>query len=347
MKQTTLAWVLLPALMLSACSEPESLSEANTPYVKAYELTTTSTDIFSVSGVVRAETETALAFQVSGQITTRHVNSGQQVKQDDVLFTLDSRDLQQQYQAVTAEHKAAESALAIAEADVKRQTELFTASISSAFAKERAELQLAEAQSRLDLSAARLSQAKNALGYAELKAPAAGQVLSLIAEAGQVVAVAQPVLRFAYAGAREVEVFFPEQLTPPKAGKLLLADSSLTLSFREADGEVQQEGRVLRARYRIKDAPEPLRLGSIVRAVFSVNSQQDSQFQVPLGALSERGTQAQVWQIADDKVQPVAVQIVSMSEEYALIRAELAPGDLIVATGTHLLKADMAVQVKK
>ncbi|MFN3432681.1 MAG: HlyD family efflux transporter periplasmic adaptor subunit, partial [Candidatus Sericytochromatia bacterium] len=61
-----------------------------------------------------------------------------------------------------------------------------------------------------DAAQARLSQVRNGRAYAQLRTPAAGIVTEVTGQAGQVVAAGQPVATLAQAGAREVEVFFPE-----------------------------------------------------------------------------------------------------------------------------------------
>src|SRR5262249_53903410 len=67
-----------------------------------------------------------------------------------------------------------------------------------------------EAQGRLDRARRALDLARNQLTYAELKADADGVITATLAEAGQVVAVGQPVARLAHHGEKEAVVALPE-----------------------------------------------------------------------------------------------------------------------------------------
>lgn len=330
---------------LAACKEvPESPATTAPPQVRTVAVSDDTATTLGLSGTVRARVESPLAFQVSGRITRRLSDAGEAVRAGQTLFELDVRDLEQQVRAAAADQAAASAALATAEADLARHRQLQARSFVSAQALERAELARHEASTRRDAAAARLAQARNALDYGRLQAPAAGVLIDVTGEAGQVVAAGEPVALLAQAGEREIEVFFPEGVTPLPSGELVAADGTLLpLQLRETAGAVDAQGRTLRARYTVLEGAQGLQLGAVLRTRFAADATAGA-FSVPIGAIDERGQGAQVWRLLDGRVKAVAVSVLEVSGETARIRGPLAVGERLVALGTHLLSEDMAVR---
>ena len=339
--------ILLILAALSGCKDTVTTSQATEPpFVKTIQVSASQGAVLGLSGTVRAQIESPLSFQVNGRITDRAVDAGHQVQAEDLLFELDKRDLLASVRAAEADLAAATSALAIAESDLERHQQLLGKGFVSQQALDRAELSLREAFSRRDVAITRLNQAQNALGYGELRAPASGILIDVTGEVGQVVAAGQPVAVLAHAGDREVEVFFPAGVSPPKTGEVVLGLERIPLKLREKAGAVDAQGRTLRARYTIGSAADQFMLGSVVRTFFTVSegNAEQTDFTVPLAAISERGEGARVWVFNNGRTHSVAVTILSIEGETARIRGPLAVGDQIVALGTHLLTENMEVR---
>ncbi|MNQ23936.1 Multidrug resistance protein MdtA precursor [compost metagenome] len=334
-------------LFLTACNDtPEpAATAALPPFVKTVTVRTGAGTTLGLSGTVRARVESPLAFQVGGRIARRAVDAGQAVRAGQVLFELDTRDLAQSVGAAEADLAAANAALATAESDLARHRQLETQNFVSAQALERAELARREAQTRRDAATARLEQARNALGYGRLQAPAAGVLIDVTGEAGQVVAAGQAVALLAQAEEREIEVYFPEDVTPPEHGEVVADDgANLPLRLRETAGAVDPQGRTRRARYTVLEQPAALVLGAVLRTRFVAQDADASDFAVPIGALDERGQGPRVWRLREGRVVPVAVSVLALDGETARIRGPLAAGDRVVALGAHLLSEDMPVR---
>jgi len=342
-----LPWLAVCALFLVACNDPAEprKAAATPPLVKSVAVRGSSAATLGLSGTVRARVESPLAFQVGGRIARRLSDAGQAVRGGQVLFEMDTRDLQQSVSAAEADLAAARAALATAEADLDRHRQLERQNFVSAQALERAELARREAQTRRDAATAHLAQARNALGYGRLQAPAAGVLIDVTGEAGQVVAAGQAVALLAQAAEREIEVHFPEGVTPPEDGEVVAADgSTLPLRLRETAGAVDAHGRTRRARYTLLEQPESVVLGAVLRTRFAAADANASDFVVPIGALDERSQGPRVWRIRDGRVEPVAVEVLALDGETARIRGPLAAGERVVALGTHLLSENMAVR---
>ncbi len=340
--------VLLISLgSLAACSGPSSTPPAAPlpPLVKTITLGGGAGATLGMSGTVRARVESPLAFQVGGRIARRSVDAGQTVSAGQVLFELDQRDLQQMVRAAEADLAAAESALANADSELARQRQLLAQQFTSAQALEQAQLMHRQRLAQRDAASARLEQARNAQGYARLQAPAGGVLIDVSGETGQVVAAGQPVAMLAQAGEREVEVFFPDQHTPPAQGEVWLADGSRRpLQLRETAGAVDPLGRTRRARYTVSDPAGSLLLGSVVRTRFAGHAATEGDFAVPLGALDERSKGPRVWRVQQGRVQAVPVRVLALDHEQARIRGPLQSSDRLVALGAHLLNDQMAVR---
>ncbi len=343
----SLALATLVLFMLSACGgETAPPAKSAPPWVLTAPVRANGATELELTGTVHARHETPVAFQVGGRIATRHVDAGQRVVRGAALFRLDPRDLEQAVQAAEAEHAAALSALRLAQADATRNRALQEQAFVSRQALDRAELVVRETQARLDAARAHLQQARHARGYAALTAAASGVAVSVSGEPGQVVAAGQPVAVIAHDGAREIEVFFPDSVTPPRSGEALPADGPpLALTLRETAGAADPESRTWRSRYRVEHdaAAGALALGSVVRVRFATAAGGGG-LAVPLGALDERAEGARVWQVVNGIAQPIPVEVVALDAETAHIRAKLAPGSRVVALGTHLLKPGMAVR---
>lgn len=335
--------ILFSALMVG-CSGHEDAATAGigAPFVRTVVLSPGTADSLVLSGIVRARFETLLAFQVGGRISSRRADAGQRVGAGQALFELDPRDLEQGVQAAQADAAAAESALATARSDLERTRQLYGQKFVSAQALDRSVLAEREAATRRDAARARLAQARNGVGYARLSAPAAGVLIEVTGEPGQVVAAGQTVAVLAREGEQEIELFFPEQTRPPATGRLL--DAQGLLRLREVSGAVDPQSRTWRARYRVEGVSAPLALGAVVRAAFGAAVADDQAFSVPLAALDERGQGPRLWQVVSGKAQPVPVTILSVDLERARVRGNFKPGDKVIALGTHLLTPGMAVR---
>ena len=359
--------VLAVSLLLGGCDNapaPRS-AEALPPFVKTVAVTAGERQTLGLSGTVRARVESPLAFQVGGRISRRGVDAGQAVSAGQVLFELDRRDLEQSLAATEADLAGAEAGLATAEAERARYRQMREQGFTSAQEVERAELSWREAQTRRDAATARVAQARNALEYGRLQAPAAGVLIDVTGEPGQVVAAGQAVATLAQTGEREVEVYFPEGVTPPAAGEALRADGAvLPLGLRETAGAVDPQGRTRRARYTVLQRQDELVLGAVLRARFAAEERADADgaaagaadadgagtgaagidFRVPLGAIDERGQGPRVWRFQEGAVTPVPVRVLALDGEYARIHGPLSAGERVVALGTHLLQEGMAVR---
>jgi len=342
------ALLLLILPLLTGCQDqaPEPSATDAPRWVKTAPLSASSAHTLSLTGVLRARYETPLAFRVSGQIATRHVDAGQRVNQGEVLFTLDPSDLEESLAAARAELAAAEAALDVAEADLSRDRKLLEKGYLSRQAFERAELGVRETATRREAASARVTQARNALEHASLRAEDDGVLIDVSGEPGQVVGVGQAVARLAQEGPREVEVNFPARSRPPQAGELLVGERRITLTRREVAGAADPASRTWRARYRLEAPLEERSLGDVVQTRFTLaDGAAQARFQVPVAALDERGEGPRLWRIVEGEARPLPVTLEEVGRDHAWVSGDgLEAGQAVISLGTHLLTDGMAVR---
>jgi RND family efflux transporter MFP subunit len=307
----------------------------------------------TLSGIVRAQTEMPLAFEVGGRIAQRTQNAGAVLQQGQPIMRLQTYEFEQRLQAAQAELAAADAAVSNARAELRRVEELIAAELASQQQRDQLRLQLTQAERQRDAAQANVALAQEALDDTQLVAPANGVLLEFSAEQDQVVTAGQAVAMFAYAGATEVEVLLPPTaLAEPAAyqtAELLLEEQRLPLRLRETAGALAASGKTLRARYQASQSLA-LPLGSIVKVALKQSAQ--ATWVVPLSAVDMRCSSAdksvcsesQVWRFAQGKAQPVPVQISRVDGEYAYITAALNADDEIIAAGTHQLTNGVAVR---
>jgi membrane fusion protein, multidrug efflux system len=333
--------ILLAALAaLAACGEKSPSPSASAPkLVKAIKAgfgDAATADRYS--GEVRARYESTPGFRVGGKIVERMVDAGARVKAGQPLARLDPADAR-------LAAGAAEANRVLAAADLERSRELRAKNFISQAALDARETaaRAAEAQAQL---------AQNQSAYTTLPADAAGVVVAVLAEPGQVVAAGQGVFRLARDGEREVAISIPEsRLAGLKVGagatvELWAGDAGKTYKgmLRELSPAADAATRTFAARVRIADADAATALG--MTATVSFAHPGDERVVVPLAAILQQGNAAAVWIIAkDDTVTQRPVEVERFSDGGAVLRAGLKPGELIVAAGAHKLTAGEKVRV--
>ncbi|HEU0219881.1 MAG TPA: efflux RND transporter periplasmic adaptor subunit [Gallionella sp.] len=292
------------------------------------------------SGEVRARHETQMGFRIGGKIIERLVDAGARVKAGQALMCLDPGDAGLQLGSAEAQYQ-------LAEADAKRYRELR----SKGFVSQSA---LDAKEAALKATAAQAGLARNQSVYTTLHADRAGVIAAILAEAGQVVAAGQPVLRLAPDGEREVAIAIPEsQLANLKTGAaaeivlLTAGDSAAPLAgrLRELSPAADPASRTYAARVTLTQASPDVALGMTVRVRFAANKKSDGLL-IPLSAIFQQGKQAAVWIVAADRTVSLRpVQVAAYRDDGAVIAGGLAAGERIVSNGVHRLAAGEKIRI--
>lgn len=340
--------LLAMALLLTACDAPDvdSTVQQSQPVVKTIAAQVAVDPQLVLSGTIQAARQTPVSFQVGGRIDRRLVQAGDFVTPGQILFTLDTRDLEQALTLAQAEVSAAQSSVKTMQDELQRSQSLSKSGFISQQALDRVEQITQESQTRLDAALARAQQARFAVGYATLTAQDHGIVTETLAEVGQVVTPGLAVAQFAHAGPVDIEVFLPQGLKAPASGMVSSGKQRWQATLREVAGAADRASRTIRTRYTLQSQDMVPPIGSVAQLTITTGAPDQNVIRVPLGALDERGQGAQVWIVVDGLTQAVPVQVLSLSTETAQVQSTLAPGAPIIAMGTHLLQPGMAVRVQ-
>ncbi|UXL36863.1 efflux RND transporter periplasmic adaptor subunit [Pseudomonas fragi] len=339
--------VFLLPLVLTACGDSSTAEDPRTlaPVVRSVAVQASSDTSRSFTGVVAARVQGDLGFRVSGKVLERLVDTGQTVKRGQPLMRLDPIDLGLQARAQQESVMAARARAKQTADDEARYRDLVGAGAISASAYDQIKAAADSAKAQLSAAEAQSDVARNASGYAVLSADSDGVVVETLAEPGQVVSPGQPVLRLARAGQREAIVHLPETLRPA-AGSTAQATlygnitGAVTAKLRLLSDSADRMTRTFEARYVLEGALANAPIGSTVTLRIAEGAAQGQTMQVPIAAVYDPGKGTGLWVIAGTPAKVVwrPVQVLGLSDDFALVAGDLKVGEQIVALGAHLLR---------
>lgn len=303
-------------------------------------------------GTLRARVEADQGFRIAGKIETREVQLGDRVKAGTVLARLDVTDLRLQRQSADAELAAAKSIEKQAEAERDRIAALRKQGWSTDQAVDRQRSVLDEAIGRRTRAQRQVELAANAQSYADLVAEHDGVVIGLFAEAGQVVAAGQAIIRIARDGDREAQVAIPEQdLEEARVGKAEAAlwsapGRAYPTKLRELSPNADTATRTFQARFLVEGLPPDAPLGMTVTLKLA-DRRNEQVARVPLSAILNEGNGAEVFVVAEGTGELVRrkVEVVGLDQRDAFVSHGLAEGERVVTLGVHKLRAGLKVRV--
>lgn len=356
-----LAFAVAALALLAACSkQPESKPEEVRPVRVLRIDPAAALRSFELAGEVRARHETRLAFRVGGKIVARLVEVGSRVQPGQPLARLDPADLSLAAASAKAQVASLETERDLAAADHRRYRELRDKNFISQAEYDRRAGALATAESRLEAARAQHRQAANQAAYAVLAADVAGVVIAIEAEAGQVVAAGQTVLRVAHTEARrarggemEVAVAVPEsqrEFVERATGFEIVLNAVPGKVWkgrlRELSPAADPVARSYPARITMLETGGDVELGMSARVAVSANGGA-ARIEVPVAALYSKDDKPQVLVVGEgDRVQLRAVQTAGIAGERVVISSGLKPGDRVVVAGAQLLRPGQRVRVQ-
>ena len=348
---TIIAGTLAVAL-LSACDEPAAPAAALRP---VRVVTVEPLDIgqaLSQTGEIRPRYETDLAFRIGGQILARPVDVGSVIGRGDLLARLDDQRARSQMQSAQAGLAAAEAELTRAQAEEARQSALLKDGFTTKQRYDTAVRDLQTAEARRDSAQAKLTLARENLGYTELHSDVDGIVTAVYAEAGQVVAAGQHVLRVAEPREREAVFDVPEvafRLVPhdPEVEVTLVANPAVKVvgRVRYTAPQADLTTRTYAVRVSLPNAPPEMRLGATVKGRVELPAQ--NVVALPSSALFEKDGKPAIWVFdpGNRTVQLRPVTMLRFDPDRVLLSDGVERGDMVVTAGTHLLRPGEQVRL--
>jgi RND family efflux transporter MFP subunit len=304
----------------------------------------------TLTGEVQARFRADLSFRIGGRVRERLVDVGAHVDAGEVLARLDSTEQQADFEAASAAVTAAQAQLRVARATFDRQSRLLAAGFTTRVAFDQAQEALRIAEGSLEATNSQLGTAKEALGYTELRAGAAGVITARSLEIGKVVQAGQPVFSLAQDGDRDAvfdvyeSVFFGDFDGGAVSLKLISDPSVQAIGYvREVSPAINAKSATVRVKVTIQNSLPAMTLGSAVAG--TVEWKSVAQIALPWTALMSAGSKPAVW-VVEPSNRTALLKPVTVARHEAgavVIQDGLEPGERVVVDGGKLLSSGQPV----
>ncbi len=344
--------LLLSTLALGGCAKHEPVAEVVRPVQLAEVKLGSAANDSVFAGEVKPRHEADLAFRIGGKVVARQVEVGARVRQGQVLARIDAADVGLQVEAAKASVAAAEAEAAFAQAEYERYQNLLREKFVSASALEQKRNAAHTSRARLDQARAQLAVTQNQVAYATLQAPHAGVITAASAEAGQVVAAGQTVLKLAREDELEVAISVPESRIgeirgAPKLAVFLWAKPQklYPARVREIAPAVDAVTRTFAVRVSILQPDADLQWGMTANVGLRGDASATAAL-IPSASLYRKDGVPAVW-VYDPQSRKVSlrpVQVTQYREDGVVVASGLNAGERIVAAGANKLQPGQVVR---
>ncbi|MEM9255579.1 MAG: efflux RND transporter periplasmic adaptor subunit [Pseudomonadota bacterium] len=329
-----------------ATSEREPLPVLTT----AYQVEPSYEREASYLGIVRAQRNTQLGFDLSGLVVDVAVAEGKRVAAGDVLATLDTSRLRNSRKVAEARLAQVEAELELADLQLKRQQTLRDTGAVSQENYDAARLRARALGAQLSAIDAELESIDIELDKSTLRAPYAGVIAAKRVSEGAVVAAGAPVLQLVESGSREAHIGVAAEdsrrLIPGQRYPLELAGREVQAQLRAVRPDLDPRTLTATAVFELPETTgalegEPVSL-MLAEQVDSVGGW------LPMAALieGERG----VWNVlrvhASDGGEVAVREVVEVLEvrgEYVYVVGTLKDQERVIADGVHRVVPGVAV----
>ena len=208
---------------------------------------TAQSQSYSLTGEIRARDTLNAAFPMGGRVTEVLVDAGTRVEMGSVLARMDAVQQEQALRAAEAGMLTATADYRQAAEDLDRQDTLLERGATTRIARDSAEDALRIAEGVLAQARAELDRATKAVADTVLLAPENATVTRRMAEAGQIVGAAQPVIELALGAGVDAVFDVPEVMlsigeAPPEVTLNLLDTPERTFVGRIDEVSPSSEG---------------------------------------------------------------------------------------------------------
>jgi membrane fusion protein (multidrug efflux system) len=288
-------------------------------------------------GTLRSNESVVVRPEISGRIERLNFTEGAPVQKGQIIVALDDA-------VPAAELAQAKANLALAESNYQRTQELEKQKFVSATAKDQALNGLRVAQANVQLAEARLAKTK-------IVAPFGGVIGIRQISVGDYVKEGQDLVTLEDISALKVDFRVPEQLLaalrPGQAvemGSDALPGRKYVATVDAIDPLVDQAGRAVLLRARLRNSDGQLRPGMFVRTRLIVSQRQNA-LTLPEEALVPVGPDQFVYRVSDGKAQRVKIRAGVRRAGTVEVVEGLARGDTVVTAGQLKLRDGVQVVV--
>jgi membrane fusion protein, multidrug efflux system len=351
LRTTTICW-LVCLVVLAGCKQDAA---EVVPITRVKVVTTEIVDFapsITLTGVIAAQVRTDLSFRLSGKISERLVNVGDHVVLNQVLARLDPDEQQAELVSSQAGVASADAGLRQATAAFERQKDLLGRGNTTRRDYDQADASLRSAKAQLDQAHSDLTVAQDQLAYTELRADADGIIVARMAEAGQVVAQAQPVYSLARDGPRDAvfnvhEWALANVATDKGLVISLVSDPEVTTlgDLREISPAVNPSTQTVMVKIGLRETPHAMTLGALVDGTGPTRRQKV--VLLPWASLFEIDGRPAVWVLDPGgtiaSLKPITIS--SYTKDRIAVSSGLQTGEIVVSAGVQMLRPGQKVEI--
>jgi RND family efflux transporter MFP subunit len=345
-------WWIMGLALLSACSKEEPAPEPVRPVLSMTVRAQDTEQLGRFAGTIQARYESTLGFRVGGRIARRLLDVGQPVSQGQLLATLDPTDQQNRLRASQGDLARVEAQWLNAGANARRQQELFDRGVGAQAGLGIALTDLKTAAASRDQARAAVDQARDQVGYSDLRSDHAGVITAWQVEAGQVVSAGQQVVTLARPDVKEAVIDLPADLAERLPSGVQFAVSAqldptvrALATLRELAPQADSATRTRRARLSLADTPDGFRLGTAISV--TLTSAIAPRISLPASVVQEVDGQTRIWIVdrQSHSVSPRTVSLLSRSSTQVVLASGVTAGEQVVTAGVNSLTPGQKVKV--
>ncbi|WP_313198188.1 efflux RND transporter periplasmic adaptor subunit [Rhizobium sp.] len=343
---------MLTLAVLSGCSEEKPKSNVPRPIISAV---VKADEPFSggYPGIVQARVASEHGFRVLGNMNSRLAEVGDQVREGQVLATLEASSQTLAVSAAEADVRNAEAKSKNAAITRDRQHKLAESGLGTTAVLEQSDQALRSAEANVTKANAILTKAREQLGYTVLRAQFDGIVTGTSAEVGQTVDAGQTIVTVAQPQEREVVIDVNDnvydRLQPGTAFDIKLQlDEEVTTRgvVRELAPSADVRTRTRRVRISLRSPPDTFRIGAVVTAFVSGDGK--TRISLPRrGIATDGGTFVWIVDEGSGTVSRRAIQIdtAGLDSDFVWVLSGVSAGERIVLAGLGSLSEGQKVRI--
>lgn len=313
----------------------------------------------TATGTVSPMQQVDIRPQVTSTVARVHIREGQQVRQGDLLFSLDARADEANIRKADAQLAKSRSDLANAKRNLDRQRELFNQKFISQAALEQAQNEYDVFKGQLAVDEAGADGTRVTRGYQEIRAPFSGRTGAVQAFPGTLVQPAStPLVSITQLDPINVSFTLPERELPALRAAMAKGDVPVTALIDEGrsgsvtgkiaflDNAVDTTTGTIRLKAQFANADGKLWPGMYVNVALSPSTL-DAAITVPAQAV-QTGPERKFIYVADaeNKVANKPVQLLAIQDGFAAVSG-IKAGDRVVVEGAQNLRPGSTIAERK
>jgi multidrug efflux system membrane fusion protein len=311
--------------------------------------------IIDAVGAVQPIASIPIKARLDSQVMQVHVAEGARVKEGDLLFTLDSRQLRAQSDQITAQIAKDMAQIEQAKRDLVRAEDLAAKGVTATVQRDTAATTLKAMEAQLAFDQAAFANIQAQLTYTEIRAPVSGRIGSIQAKPGAVVRMADtqslavvnqmdPIyIAFSIPAPALVDV----RAVLDKGPVRVEAGTGATMSVGEIafiENTMDLATGTVTAKARMTNDAERLWPGAFVPARIALGVDANA-VTMPTAALQIGQAGAFVYVVRDNRAVVVPIKVARTIGEEVVVASGLNGGERVVTSGQLRLADGVAVTV--